>query len=162
MKRNKLIVAVIVVACLVAALLGAVALCWHYLPMPGPTSPLVEKSKDNPHIQATYLHTYRVNDTLAVDATLLQALDSLGWETLKADFNVKPAPSPVLEAIDRGEDIVSVGLSPQNHPEQPMDTTDILRNNVMAISWLHHAVSIFYTHTQQEIIAVFESKYQHE
>ncbi len=125
-------------------------------------SDLYRRYEHNPHIQATYLHNFRVNDSLIVDATLFQALDSLGWETLKTDFNVKPAPLPILEAIDRGEDIVSVGLSPQDHPEQPMDTTDILRNNVMAISWLHHAVSIFYTHTQQEIIAVFESKYQHE
>ena len=86
MKRNKLIVVAVVSACLLAVLLGVFNLCRYYFPMPGPTSDLFERYKDNPHIRATYLRNFQVNDTLRVDVTLLQATDSVGWHCLMLDF----------------------------------------------------------------------------
>ena len=125
-------------------------------------SDLYRHYEHNPHIQATYLRNFPVNDTLRVDVTLLQATDSTGWETLKENFNVIPILPHIQDALDRGEDIVVVQLTPKDAPGQPMDTTDLLRNNVMAISRLNHAVCIFETRSRQEIKAVFHSKYQLE
>lgn len=39
-------------------------------------------------VQATYIQDYRVNDTLTVNVTLLQATDSAGWQQLIADFEI--------------------------------------------------------------------------
>ena len=125
-------------------------------------SDLYRHYEHNPHIQATYLRNFPVNDTLFVDVTLLQATDSTGWETLRENFNVLPVPPHIQDAIDRGEDVVAVQLTPKDAPGQPMDTTSLLRNNVMAISRLNHAVCIFETRSRQEIKAVFHSKYQLE
>ncbi len=39
-------------------------------------------------IEATFLRGYRVNDTLAIDVTLLQATDSAGWQHLRKDIKI--------------------------------------------------------------------------
>ena len=157
-KRHYISLAILLVGGLIsAAVLGRP----RQLPLEE-CSPEYLRYKDAPGIKASFVKDFPVNDTLALNVILLQATDSLGWETLKTDFNVKPTPQPVQEAIDRGEDIVALGLTPKGLHGQSMDTSDILLNNVMAISRLHHTISIVEIHSQQEIYAVCESKYQQQ
>ena len=153
----------LLITLLLSLLAVAAVVLWRGWPtlFPSPSvSDLYRHYEHNPHIRATYLRNFPVNDTLFVDVTLLQATDSTGWETLRENFNVLPVPPHIQDAIDRGEDVVAVQLTPKDAPGQPMDTTSLLRNNVMAISRLNHTVSIFEIHSEQEMYAVFESKYQ--
>ena len=39
-------------------------------------------------IEATFIHNYKVNDTLSIDITLLQATDSAGWQHLRKDIKI--------------------------------------------------------------------------
>ena len=39
-------------------------------------------------VRATYIQDFRVNDTLTVGVTLLEATDSAGWDKLSQDFEV--------------------------------------------------------------------------
>ena len=43
-------------------------------------------------INATYIKDYKVNDTVFVDVTLLEATDSM-WHTLMKDFNIPTSVS---------------------------------------------------------------------
>ena len=88
MKRNKLIVAAIVLLSLLAVVTAAFRLCRYYLPQDGSTCALYERYKDNPHVKASYLRDFRVNDTLAVDALLLQATSDSAFCALLRDFGV--------------------------------------------------------------------------
>lgn len=153
----------LLITLLLALLAVATVVLWREWPCLFPSSEaneLYRRYEHNDHIRATYIKDFQVNDTLRVDVTTVQALDSTGWEMLKKNFNIKPVSTFNQEAIDRGEDIVSLQLTPKDHPGQPMDTTDILRNNVMAVSQLHKTVSIFDIQSRQEIKAVCHSKYQ--
>ena len=88
MKKNRYITLSIVLLCLLAALAGGVRLFRYYLPHEGPTDALYEKYKDNPQVKASLLHDFRVNDTLAVDALLLEASTDSAWCALLLDFGM--------------------------------------------------------------------------
>lgn len=155
-KRRVISVAV----CLVVA---ALVLLVKYHPR---TVPIEECSQiyrdyaDNPHIAVAFIKDFPVNDSISVDVTTFQATDSVGWETLKKDFRALQLPESTQKKIAQGINIVTIHLAPQTDPTLPMDTTDILKNNVIAISRLNHTVSIFHTKTVAEQKAV--KRNQHE
>lgn len=66
---------------LLAALLMLPAL-WPRTLDPEECSELYLRYEHNPHINATELHDFPIDDTLAVDVTILQAIDSTGWDDL--------------------------------------------------------------------------------
>ena len=103
-------------------------------------------------IDATFIKDYKVNDTVFVDVTLLEAKDSADWATLKNDFGV-PTPSPYFQQqIDEGKDIIYVKLNPKS--------TDTISNpntnpdNLLAISNLHRTLTIFHVKNDVEKLAV--------
>lgn len=108
-------------------------------------------------VDATFIKDYKVNDTVFVDVTLLEATDSAGWTTLKKDFEV-PNPSPnVQQFIDNGEDLIYVKLIPKS------TTTDTLLNsypnNVLAISHLNRTLTVFHIKNKEELNAVRHYNY---
>lgn len=123
-------------------------------------SDLYRHYQDNPHLAVTYLRNFPVNDTLAVDVTILTALDDEGWDTLLVNYNILPLPQNMQEKINNGQDIVTVFFAPKTNPTLPMDTTDLLKNNVLGISRLHHTVSIFITETEGQQDAVLHYNYR--
>lgn len=116
--------------------------------------------KDVEGIDASFVKDFPVDDTLAVDVTTLQATDSVGWETLKKDFHAFPLPENNQKKIDQGIDVISIHLAPKTDPTLPMDTTDLLNNNVVAISRLHQTVSIFNVTTRAEMDAVRVNQFE--
>ena len=116
--------------------------------------------KDVEGIDASFVKDFPVDDTLAVDVTTLQATDSVGWETLKKDFHAFPLPENNQKKIDQGVDVISIHLAPKTDPTLPMDTTDLLNNNVVAISRLHQTVSIFNVTTRAEMDAVRVNQFE--
>lgn len=103
-------------------------------------------------IDATFIKDYKVNDTVFVDVTLLEAKDSVGWATLKKDFEV-PNPPPVAhQFIDNGKDLIGVKLIPKS------TTTDTILNsnpnNVLAFSHLKRTLTVFHTKNKAEEHAV--------
>jgi hypothetical protein len=97
---------------------------------------------------ASFIKDYKVNDTVSVDVTLLEATDSAGWATLKKDFEVPPPPPVAKKFIDNGEDLIGVKLIPKS------TTTDTLLNsylnNVLAISHLNRTLTVFHTKNEDE------------
>ena len=80
----------IVAVSLVGVMLLAVA--WQNWTNPvQEVSDLYLRYADDPDIEASFVKGFRINDTLAIDATLLRATDSAGWERLKEDFNLSKA-----------------------------------------------------------------------
>ena len=94
-------------------------------------------------INATFIKDYKVNDTVFVDITLLEATDSM-WHTLMKDFNI-PTPDPGLQQfIDAGENLVVTKLVDKTHYSKP--TAPSSSNcEIMAISYTTHSISVFHT-----------------
>ena len=99
-------------------------------------------------VDATFIKDYKVNDTVFVDVTLLEATDSVGWATLTKDFEGPNATPIAQQFIDNGEDLISVKLIPKS------TTTDTLLNsypnNVLAISHLKRTLTVFHTKNEDE------------
>ena len=103
-------------------------------------------------IDATFIKDYKVNDTVFVDVTLLEATDSVGWATLKKDFEI-PNPSPDFQQrIDRGKDLIYTKKAPKS------TITDTSQNSYpndwLAISHLNHIIIVFHTKNNDEVHAV--------
>lgn len=148
---------------LIVLLPVALVSLWVYMPRTVPLeecSDLYRRYADNRHVDAAFLRGFRVNDSVAVDVTTLQARDSVGWVLMCQEFNIKPAAPSVSESIARGEDVVTVRLTPHSGPGQPMDTVDMLLNDVLAVSRRDMSIGVFETRTEQEINAVCHSRYQ--
>ncbi len=94
MKPNKYIAIAVVLICLLATGVGVVKLCRYYLPQEGTTCALFERYKDNPYVKACLLRDFHVNDTLSVDALLLEATTDSAWCALMVDFGI---PEELIE-----------------------------------------------------------------
>ena len=68
-------------------------------------SEIYKKYANVEKVKASFIKDFKVNDTVFVDVTLLEATDSMGWATLKKDFEI-PNPSPDFQQrIDSGKDL---------------------------------------------------------
>ena len=103
-------------------------------------------------VVATFIKDYKVNDTVFVDVTLLEATDSVGWVTLKKDFDI-PNPSPDFQQrIDTGKNLIYTKKAPKS------TVTDTSQNSYpndwLAISHLNRSLIVFHTKNNDEVHAV--------
>ena len=150
-----------IITLLLSLLAVAAVVVWRMAPrlFPAEASDLYRRYEHCEHIRVADIRDFQVNDTLTVDVTILQATDSTGWESLKKDFFKVPLHKSAQEKVAQGMDIVSIHLARKADPTQPMDTSDLLNNNVIAVSCLHQTVSVFYTETVQEMNLVSQSQW---
>lgn len=144
----------LLLACLLTATTVAGIKLWPRIAPPSEVSDLYLHYESNPHLNVAFINDFQVNDSISVDVTTLQALDSSGWETLKKDFHAFSPSEIVQQKIDNGIDVISMHLAPKTNPTLPMDTSDLLNNNVIAISRLHKTISIFNITSEAEKNAV--------
>lgn len=84
-------------------------------------SPLYRQYAHVPGIKASYVKGFRVNDTLAIDATLLRATDSAGWARLVDDFHLSKAIDPSTYNIPKS---VTLGRVSRKDPTKKVSTPD--------------------------------------
>lgn len=94
-------------------------------------------------INATYIKDYKVNDTVFVDVTLLEATDSM-WHILMKDFNIPTPDSDLQQFIDAGENLVVTKLVDKTHYSRPAAPCSS-NCEIMAISYTTHSISVFHT-----------------
>lgn len=88
-------------------------------------------------IDASFIQGYRVNDSVRVDVTLLQATDSAAWSLLMEDFKVKELPPEIQKMVDQHSSITIKKLYEDQEGEPP--TYD-----VAAVSRRDHVILIFH------------------
>ena len=123
-------------------------------------SPEYLRYKDAPGIRASFVKNFPINDTLAVNVLLLQATDSVGWETLTTDFRIPSLPEEsTRQKIEQGKDVIGIHLALKGNPSLPMDTVNLLNNNIIAVSRLHKTVSVFYQSSEPVMNAIVFSQF---
>ena len=149
---------IITIAVVCLAVLGAVAWQRHARTVPWEEcSALYRQYAHADGIEATFLRGYRVNDTLSIDVTLLQATDSAGWDKLSHDFNYLKVPSQI-ERRELSENIDALSLLLKNNrQESPLGNDDIavasLRDKYLCI--FHNA-----RHEEQIIDIIYEKMFK--
>ena len=121
--------------------------------LPSQCSPLYQRYCHTPGIEASFVKGFRINDTLAIDATLLHATDSASWERLREELRI-PEPNPgTAESIKKGKDIIINYLAKKGSAESKM-APDPDDSDAIGVSYLNRSVSIYHTHNKAEAVAV--------
>lgn len=142
MKRSWLIT---ILVCLLLLGGGTIVILMPQVVPYSQCSDVYKQYADVDGIDATFIKDYKVNDTLTVNVTLLQATDSAGWARLQEDFILPPLPPSVMAKIEQGKDLVSI--------------KKISETEVAAFSLLKRSVSIFHTKNRDERYAVYHHNY---
>lgn len=108
-------------------------------------------------VDATFIKDFKVNDTVFVDVTLLEAIDSTGWDILKTDFKVPPPPLELQPLIDNGEDLLFT-----KHIPKYIANTSAFPYDLLVISHLTHTLTVIHINSNIEKHAVFNHNYKEE
>ena len=148
-KRFWLIIAILA---LLEALVCYIAIQWKYIFPSNEVSEIYARYEKVEGIDVSFVKDYKVNDTVFVDVTILEANDSASWVSLKNDFEV-PNPSPDFQQfIDNGEDLIYVKIIPKSTTTDTI--LDSYSNNLLAISHLNRTLTVFHVKNKTELHVV--------
>ena len=159
-KHNVIFIILCVVAVLVAVL---VKRCPRTVPYEQ-CSEVYKRYSRVEGVRATYVKDYRINDTLTIGVTLLEATDSAGWKYLLQKFNISQEMQTVLEQVDFG---VMSWNSPKGNPEVKAATIGECRDvsltdkdiEICACSFRERKICVFHTQSEEEILAIDNYNY---
>lgn len=132
---------------------GAAVILWPRTVPLQECSEIYQKYANVEDVRASFIKNYRVNDTVFVDVTLLQSIDSTGWSTLSKDFNIPELDSEMQQLINDGDDMVftrQVSKHDYSHVVKGY-SPDV---ELLAISYLMKTICIFHVTNEDEIHAV--------
>ena len=112
-------------------------------------SEIYQRYHDNPHVVASFLKDFRVNDTVTVDVTLLEAKDDEGWEELREMTGGFPLMEHEKEQLKRGNDIVQTWIS-ENDSLKPSPNTDPTNNFFCVMSFLKRSILVCHIETEEQ------------
>lgn len=75
-------------------------------------------------LNVVFFRDFKINDTVSVDITFIEAVDSTAWELIKDDFRII---TPEECNIHSDSTTISMKFAPHNNYSSPMDT--VLINN---------------------------------
>lgn len=175
MKKHK-IISVLIIAAVAAAIV-----IWRQWPRQlscTQCNELFLHYMDNDHINVSFIKDFPVNDSISVDVTTLDAVDSIGWATLIEDCNIPVAnfekdkayiDSLYPGAYPKDKEIVLLWRSYKCNPGSRINPqitnyrgykpTDTIETEECITSLTNHNVCIFHTLTLAERKAV--SSYQY-
>lgn len=114
----------------------------------------IEHYEGNSGIVPSFISNMRINDTLGIDATILQAADSASWCLLRTEFKVKDLDSTNVEKIKNGRDVFAFHKMGFYYPTF-MEEDTLYKNYMVYISHLNHTITIFHLETAEDGIAIF-------
>lgn len=160
MKKNKKS-NIIINILIVVVILGGASIFW-YMQRTVPywqCSEVYKRYKDVEGVRATYIKDFRVNDTLTIGVTLLEATDSEGWERLLKAFDASRDMQKRKTEAGPGEFGVWVRMAPKGHPEKKVEHVSFSNSEQMpelvAISFDSRIIGIFHTGNIEELEAVY-------
>lgn len=136
---------------------GAVVIFWPRTVPFEQCSEIYQKYANVEKVKASFIKDFKVNDTVFVDVTLLEAIDSTGWDILKTDFKVPPPPLELQPLIDNGEDLLFT-----KHIPKYLANTSAFPYDLLVISHLTHTLTVFHINSDIEKHAVFNHNYKEE
>jgi len=151
-KRFWLIVAILA---LVEAVILCLALQWKYIFPSREVSDLYTRYENVAGIGVSYIKDYKVNDTVFVDVTFIEATTDSAWNVILNDFNMPVIPEEYRELVEKNSSI-EFNLISKEDP-QKIDE-DIDNNDVLVLSRQKHSVCIFHINNKIQRNAIIRNK----
>lgn len=132
---------------ILAVALGVITLIyrWHRIFPTHEVSEIYSRYAKEEGIDAAFVKDYRVNDSVTVDVTVLEAKDSARWQQMLDDFNIYQMTPKELALY--GDDMykrVRVAIRPSYDYKGLPDSNQDL-NDVISISFPQRQICVFHT-----------------
>lgn len=139
----------IVFCVLLAVALSMITLShrWHSIFPSYEVSELYTRYENVEGIEVSFIKNFRVNDTVAVDVTLLEATDSAGWARMKEDFCFKGLEDFPPEEREMLIPLYSDRRIMQRSPYKNYKMPDTNRNNNDIITYIEPERKLCVFHT---------------
>lgn len=134
---------------------GAAVILWPRTVPLQECSEIYQKYANVEDVRASFIKDYKVNDTVFVDVTLLEAINSAGWDILKKDFELPNLPAELQQLVDNGADLVFT----KSIPKTKTDTSNS-PNDLLAISHLKHTLTVFHIEDETVKHAIMRHNYK--
>lgn len=125
---------------------------WYWFFPSHEVSEVYTRYAGNEDFNVVFLKDFKLNDTVFVDVTLLEAKNDSSWVRIKDDFNILSFPSEF--PIPMGGNTVDIKYAPKHKYNAPMDTA-ILNNDIIAIYYYKQTITIFHIENEEQIDAIF-------
>ncbi len=148
-KRFWLIVAILA---LIEAVILCLALQWKYIFPSREVSDLYTRYENVDGVAASFIKDYKVNDTVFVDVTLLEAQTDSAWTILQTDFDVPIIPEEYRELV-ASSNSVDFWLASKDNPKDRTDTI-ISHNDIIVMSRQMQTICICHIENKHQAIAI--------
>lgn len=128
---------------------------WQWLIPDREVSGLYQRYAGTDGLNTAFVKDYRIDDTTAIDVTLLEATSDSAWTLLQRDFNLHTLPSELSSSSDSNK--VVFRYAPRDNYALPMDTV-LLNNDLVVISHYRRTVMVFAIESEKHINALFDYK----
>lgn len=145
-----------IAVCLLLAAVVAVAVLLPRTVPEAECSDVYRRYAGRDDVAAGYIRDYRINDTVSVDVTVLEAQNDTAWSSLLNDFGIPPMPQEIIELV--GLNVVDVRSSPKYDYSQPRDSVE-LNNDETAVYWVDKKIYVFHITSLNQIESVRHSQY---
>lgn len=119
-------------------------------------SDVYKRYKDVEGVRATYVKDYRVNDTLTVGVTLLEATTDSGWAKLQEGFGIPVIPKELEVLLYEDSNRVSVKSFPK--PAPIYIDGDTMEYDIIAISRNKHIITYFEIQNKNQLDMIMQKQ----
>lgn len=132
---------------------GAIVLLWPRTVPFEQCSEIYQKYANVEDIKVSFIKDFKVNDTVFVDVTLLEAIDSTGWDILQHEFAIPALEPPLKQVVEQKKDLVISKLVEKGDYHKPASPSS-LDCEIMAFSYGSQTICIFHIKNLEERHAV--------
>lgn len=157
MKKRSIISVVIALTVIVGTLLFRL---WPRTLSSEQCGALYQKYAGRDDIEASFIRGKRINDTVMADMTILKAVSDTGWAVLVHDFSLPVIPEEYEALFYSDTSQITIRQVPKTDPSQPTDN-DILKNDVVAISFYRHSIYIFTINSTSQLKALLRGAFEY-
>lgn len=157
MKKTSWLIAILICLLIIGGG-AAVVLCPRIVPM-NQCSELYKRYANTEGIDATFIKGYRINDTIAVDVTMLEAINDSAWAGLKKEYKIPELTPKQKLAMEKGSPCIAFCGLHEKDKRGGVYTND----NTLVIA-MHNdsTIYVFYSKTREHkhaITDMFIDKY---
>lgn len=153
MKRSWIIT---IAVCLLLAAVVAVAVLLPRTVPEAECSDVYRRYAGRDDVAAGYIRDYRINDTVSVDVTVLEAVTDSGWAAMCVDFHIPVVPKE-YEEFFYDDSSFTVGYLSADMDGLGVDTHEEIEY-VMAIFFKLHRIGLFRVRDDRHAFAVLHCK----
>ena len=145
-------------ALILVASLGVITVIfrWHRIFPSDEVSDLYLKYADYEGVDASFVKSYKVNDTVFVDVTLLEAKTDSAWIMLQTDFDVPIIPEEYRELVANSNS-VDFWLASKDNPQNRTDTI-LSHNNIIVMSRQMQTICICHINNKNQAEAIMDKE----